>query len=254
MSKLLLACIAVWLSAAAAGAEDGCGAAKHLLSTEIALPRAAAAMAAHHQLTVAVSGTASSTLPGPDGARWAYPAQLEHALRQQLPSLTVKVINAAKQNQTATELLQQFDRLIVEDKPSLLVWQTGTVDAIRGIDPDAFRSALEAGIDKLQSAGSDVILMNMQYSPRTESMIPEDVYAETLQAVALEREIPLFDRFAIMKEWSDLGTFDLHSATKDPETAERVHACIGELLANFIVAGLDLGREADAGSPGKGEK
>jgi len=124
-----------------------------------------------------------------------------------------------------------------------VIWQTGTVDAIRGIDPDEFRTALNAGIDKLQGAGVDVILMNMQYSPRTESMIAADVYADNMRGVALEREVPLFDRFAVMKEWSDLGTFDLYAATKDPAMAERVHACIGELLADLVVEAVDLARE-----------
>jgi len=155
----------------------------------------------------------------------------------------VKVVNAAKQKQTAAEMAAEFDKLLADEKPALVVWQTGTVDAIRGIDPDDFRSALNTGIDKLQAAGADVILMNMQYSPRTDSMIAADVYSENMHGIALEREISLFDRFAIMKEWNDQGTFDLYAATKNPETAERVHACIGELLAAFVVEGVDLARQ-----------
>ena len=53
--------------------------------------------------------------------------------------------------------------------------------------------------------------------------------------VALQQEVPLFDRFSIMKFWSDEGTFDLYSATKKLDMAERVHDCIGRLLADFVI-------------------
>jgi hypothetical protein len=238
--------VLAYASVACAGLDPACAVAKHLVHADVGLPRAAATLDKHHELAISVAGTASSTLPGPDGARWAYPAQLEKVLNAQFKGLSVKVVSAAKQKQSAIEMVAQFDRLLVDEKPNLVIWQTGTVDAIRGIDPEDFRAALAAGIDKLQDAGTDVVLMNMQYSPRTESMIAEDVYAETLHAVALEREVPLFDRLAVMKEWSDLGTFDLYSGTKDPETAEQVHACIGQLLADLIIQAIDLGREAEA--------
>jgi hypothetical protein len=54
--------------------------------------------------------------------------------------------------------------------------------------------------------------------------------------VALQHETPLFDRFSIMKLWADLGTFDLYSATKKLDIAERVHDCIGRLLADFVIS------------------
>ena len=235
--------VAAYAGGAWAQPSDACISAEHAVHAQAGLPRVADAIDHAHQLAISVAGTASSVLPGPDGTGKAYPARLETALSGRLPGVSVKVVNAAKQKQTAAEMAAEFDKLLNEEKPSLVVWQTGTVDAIRGIDPDDFRSALTTGIDKLQAAGADVILMNMQYSPRTDSMIAADVYSENMQGVALEREIPLFDRFAIMKEWNDEGTFDLYAATKNRETAERVHACIGELLADFVVEAADLARQ-----------
>lgn len=235
--------VAAYAGGAWAQPSDACVNAEHLVHAQVGLPRVATAIDQGHRLPISVSGTASSVLPGPNGAGKAYPARLETALSGRLPGVSVKVVNAAKQKQTATEMVAEFDRLLADEKPVLVIWQTGTVDAIRGIDPDEFRGALNTGIDKLQAGGADIVLMNMQYSPRTESMIAADVYSENMQGAALEREIPLFDRFALMKEWNDEGTFDLYAATKNPETAERVHACIGELLADFIVEAVDLARQ-----------
>ena len=239
-----LVAIVMVASVAIAQSNESCAVAAHLAHAQAALPRAAAAIKTQRQLSVSVFGTGSSMLHGAGGRQEAYPTWLQAALASRLQGVTVNVINAAKQKQTAADMVADFDRLLTAEKPTLVVWQTGTTDAIRGIDPDEFRNALEAGIDKLQAGGVDVVLMNMQYSPRTESMIAADVYAENIQGVALEREIPLFDRLAVMKEWSDQGTFDLAAGSKDPETAEQVHACIGQLLADFVLEAVDLGQEA----------
>jgi len=121
-------------------------------------------------------------------------------------------------------------------KPALVVWQTGTVDAMQSIDTDQFKAALDSGIAIARSAGADVVLINAQYSPRTESMIALGTYAEIMRWVALQQEVPIFDRFSIMKLWADLGTFDLYSATKKLDIAEHVHDCIGRLLADLVIA------------------
>jgi hypothetical protein len=106
---------------------------------------------------------------------------------------------------------------------------------MQAIDTDQFKAALDHGIKLAHSAGADIILVNAQYSPRTESMIALGAYAEIMRWVALQQEAPVFDRFAIMKLWSDLGTFDLYSATKKLDMAERVHDCIGRLLADLVI-------------------
>ena len=80
------------------------------------------------------------------------------------------------------------------------------------IDPDDFRSAVDEGVVALQKAGADVVLMNPQYSPRTETMISVPPYLDNMRAVAQQHDVPLFDRFAIMHEWNDQGDFDLFGA------------------------------------------
>jgi hypothetical protein len=122
----------------------------------------------------------------------------------------------------------------------LVIWQTGTVDAMRSVDPDDFHGAVGEGVTALQNAGSDVILMNLQYSPRTETMISGSPYMDNMRAVAQEHDIPLFDRFAIMREWNEQGDFDLFSAVHGPELAKRVHDCIGRALSNFIIDAAHL--------------
>jgi len=42
---------------------------------------------------------------------------------------------------------------------------------MRSVDPDDFRTAVDEGVAALQKAGADVVLMNLQYSPRMETMM-----------------------------------------------------------------------------------
>jgi lysophospholipase L1-like esterase len=212
-----------------------CRVAENLIEPNFRLPRVARALAAKH-LTVLVVGAGSSQLPGSNGAANAYPARLQHALTQQLPGVEVKITTDVKAKRTAAEMVKALPAGLSANKPALLVWQTGTVDAMLGVDPDQFSQALDKGISIAHSTGADVVLINAQYSPRTESMIALGTYGEDMRWVALQQEVPLFDRFSIMKLWGELGTFDLYSATKKLDIAERVHDCIGRLLANLVIA------------------
>jgi GDSL-like Lipase/Acylhydrolase family len=233
MRRRLLLLALLLLAGGPAWAENpaDCRVAENLVEPSFKLPQVTRALAAKH-LTILAVGAGSSQLPAGN----AYPARLQQALAEQLRGVEVKVTTDVKSGRTAAEMAKTLPAALSTTKPSLLVWQTGTVDAMLGIDPDQFSQALEKGIKTAHAAGADVVLINAQYSPRTESMIALGTYVEDMRWVALQQEVPLFDRFSIMKLWGELGTFDLYSATKKLDIAERVHDCIGRLLADLVIA------------------
>ena len=220
--------------------QDPCAVPGYLLFGDSALERVSAAVQKTKEMKIAVVGTASSVLPGADGADNAYPARLEAALSRRLPGVKTTVVAYAKPRQTAGEMSKILQKLLLEEKPTLVIWQTGTFDALRGIDLEEFRANLASGVERLQGGGADVILMNMQYSPRTESMIALGGYADNMRWVAREREVPLFDRLAIMRHWNDSGSLDLYAATRDVALAKRAHDCIGRALASMIIDAAQL--------------
>jgi hypothetical protein len=228
--------LALLMVAAPAFAEDpaDCEVASQLAVADFPLPLVARALEAK-QLNILVMGAGSSSLPGPSGDKFAYPSRLQHSLIEKLPGVAVTLKADVKPKRTAVEMVAAMPAILAATKPSLMIWQTGTVDAMQAVDPDQFSSALDRGINIAHSAGADVVLVNSQYSPRTDSMIALGTYEEDMRWVAVQQEIPLFDRFSIMKLWGDLGTFDLYSATKKLDVAERVHDCIGRLLADFVI-------------------
>jgi hypothetical protein len=231
---LLLLAFAVLAGPAEAEHPAECRVAEHQIENTFRLPRVAQAIEAK-KLDILVLGAGSSVLPGPGGVKNAYPARLEAALAEKLPGVAVHVTTDVKAKRTAAEMVKMLPADLAATKPALLIWQTGTVDAMQGVDQDQFSQALDKGVNIARSAGADVILINGQYSPRTESMIALGAYAETLRWVAVQQEVPLFDRFSVMKLWADLGTFDFYGATKKLDIAERVHDCIGRLLSDMVV-------------------
>ena len=132
----------------------------------------------------------------------------------------------------------EFPKVLAAEKPNLVIWQTGTADAMRGVGTDEFQATLEQAVGKLRDGGADVIFMNPQYNPRSDAVIATAPYAEAIRWVALGNAVNLFDRQSVMRQWGELGTFDLLAATKSLDTAANVHECIGRLLADLVIQGV----------------
>ena len=240
----LLAAVAVALPARAEDAPAGpvgCDVSSSLLETDSALPKVTEAVKAGRPLDILVVGSRSSSI-GAD-ANSAYPMRMQAALKDKLPQVKVNISVEIQATKTAEEVSSGLVKLMEGKTPTLVIWQTGTVDAMRAIDPDDFRTAVDDGVVALQKAGADVVLMNPQYSPRTETMISVPPYLDNMRAVAQRHDIPLFDRFAIMHEWNDQGDFDLYGAHHGLDLAKRVHDCLGRALSTFVIGAAHLGPE-----------
>lgn len=242
LGLIMLAGLLTAVSARAENAPESCEVPDYLLASESALPKVADAVKSGHSLEILVVGSRSSTINAPVNTSEvsAYPARLQVALKEKLPSVAVNVSVEIQAKKTAEEIAPGLTKLMEGRKPTLVIWQTGTVDAVRSVDPEDFRAAVDEGVVALQEAGADVILMNPQYSPRTETMISVPPYLDNMRVVAQQHDVPLFDRFAIMRHWAESGEFDLFSAFHGVELAKRVHNCLARALAQFVIGAAHL--------------
>lgn len=225
---------------AAAPAQDTCEVPSYLTTSASSLTRVAKAIQERKKLEVLVVGSASSLLAGPDGPRMSYPARLEAALREKLSGVAVNVAVSVQLKKTAPEVEPMLESLAKERKPTLIVWQTGTADALKAVDPDDFRSAIDDGLTKLAEADTDVVLLNLQYNPRMETMMTVAPYLDNMRVGAEEHGVPLFDRFAMMRYWNESGRFDLFNTTHGLGLAKQVHDCLGRILAAFVIDAAHL--------------
>jgi len=216
-------------------AAPDCSVPAYLLTTDSRLGKVAAAVEDERRLDILVAGTASSSLPGTGEAARAYPARLEVALRERLPGVAVRVTAEILPKTAAEAMASRLPDLVAARKPALVIWQTGTTDTIRAVDLDDFRDAVDEGVAALREAGADVMLVNPQYSPRLETMVSLTPYLDRMRLVAQQHDVPLFDRFAIMRHWNEAGAFDLFGPVKGLEMAHAVHDCLGRALAIFML-------------------
>jgi hypothetical protein len=218
-----------------ARAEDAqtCEVPAYLLTTDSTLSKVADAIKHARPLNVLVVGSRSSTILSSEAS--AYPAKLQAALKERLPSIPVTLSVELQTGKTAEDVAAGLVKLVEAKRPTLVIWQTGTVDAMRSVDPDDFRGAVDEGVVALQNAGADVVMVNLQYSPRTETMISAPPYLDNMRVVAQQHDVPLFDRFAIMRHWNEAGDFDLFSNVHGTDMAKRVHACLGRALSKFVL-------------------
>ncbi|MDB5577457.1 MAG: GDSL-like Lipase/Acylhydrolase family protein [Bradyrhizobium sp.] len=243
LALLGLTVLAGFLAVAPARAQDApartqappsnCEVPAYLLTTESTLPKVENSVKSGRPLDILVVGSRSSTISTSEAS--AYPGRLQAVLKQLLPKAVINVSVELQIKKTAEEVAADLVKLVEVKKPTLVIWQTGTYDAMRSIDPEDFRGAVSEGVVALKEAGADVVLMNLQYSPRTETMISAPPYLDNMRVVAQQYDVPLFDRFTIMRHWNDSGDFDLFSPSQGLDLAKRVHDCLGRALAKFVV-------------------
>src|SRR5258708_7887120 len=118
-----VATAAMVLCAATVSAEpaDPCAVPGYLLFGDNLLQRVTAAAQKEKALSIVVLGGPSSSLPGPAGASFAFPARLEVALTRRLPDLKVSVATDIRTRQTAEEMVDTIDKLLADQKPNLVV-------------------------------------------------------------------------------------------------------------------------------------
>ena len=128
LGQAVAGCAVLVLCNAAAWAEpaDSCATPGYLLPTDSQLERVETAVKKDRALKILVLGGTSSTLPGPNGASFAYPSRLDATLRSRLPGIKVAVAAHTKARQSAADMADMIDQLRVDEKPTLVVWQTGT--------------------------------------------------------------------------------------------------------------------------------
>src|ERR1700739_4097695 len=111
---------------------QSCEVPPYLLTSESPLPKVAEAVKSGHSLDILVVGSRSSTIPSSEAS--AFPARLQAYLKERLPSVAVNVSVELQVKKTAEEAAADLVKVASDKKATLVVWQTGTVDAMRSVD------------------------------------------------------------------------------------------------------------------------
>ena len=233
LSGLLLAAF----PAPAAPRAPDCTIPAEILEDDPRLPELAQQLRQKHPITiVAIGGASTAGMASGNATEYAYPQRLQIILRQLYPEVPITVVNKGVSRQTTQEMVERFPHDVYALSPTLVIWETGTFDAARGVDVDVFAGALEAGLAGLREHKLETVLINMQYSRSTASVINFGPYLEAMQRLADVDGIYLFRRFEMMKYWAEHGIFSFAEvpAERRTELATEVYQCLADRLADAI--------------------
>jgi hypothetical protein len=129
---------------------------------------------------------------------------------------------------------------LLETKPNLVVWQTGTVDATLQADPTAFAVAVIAGRHMVRDAGAELVLIGPQFSRQAGALVEFRPYIEEMAHVEQGYGTPFLDRFSIMRYWADRGLVNLDGGRETwAASASFVHDCMGMFLVDVVLKAAD---------------
>lgn len=229
----------------AASAVVGCPAAPDMVAPEASagtMPRVAAALKTGRLDVLAIG---SATVLGARGrAEGSFPDRMVQDLRAAAPGVEIQLTVQGERGMTATAMLSLLQKELADKSYSLVVWQTGTVEAVRRLSADEFARTLDTGADAARAAGADLVLVDPQYSRVLQDHITLEPYRETMQQVARRHSAVLFNRFELIRQWVEAGQLDLETTAKPdrPKMAERLNACLGQALAQTVLRAAGLTR------------
>lgn len=112
---------------------------------------------------------------------------------------------------------------------------------MRHADPSEFHRMVEEGVNRLQRAGIDVILMDNQRSPRVMAAVDHIVLEDSLEHVARETGINLFSRSHLMDAWSEAGAnAGLFISPDGLHHNDLGYFCVSQVLARQIAAAVGV--------------
>jgi acyl-CoA thioesterase-1 len=193
---------------------------------------------------VDVLAVGSATTVGQDGNQGgvSFPYHMIEALHAALPQVDFQLTVKGARGMTAQEMLPVLDAEVAGHAYALVLWQTGTVEAVRGLRPDSLHAALEAGVLHIRARGGDTVLIDPNYSRALRANTEIDPYMQVLRQVAGLPGVVLFPRYELTRDWVQRGELDVEKAPKVERIAavDALHRCVGQALANFVLSSLHL--------------
>lgn len=261
--RLSVFILLAFLAGEAAAGTDRCAAADDVAGTAEPLPNVAAMLAPGKVLNILTVGSAtvfspeaslapgtvtsqalglSQAAPAPAGpvqtSERAFPSQMAKALQAAAPGADVRVTVRGGRGLTAAEMLGVLRTELAAHRYQLVIWQTGTVEAVRNLPPSDFAMVLAEGAELAQAAGADLVLVDPQYSRFLQTNANLDPYEQALQQASALPGVMLFRRYDLMRSWANEGQIDLERTSRADRqrTIETLHQCLGSHLAKLILS------------------
>jgi acyl-CoA thioesterase-1 len=166
-------------------------------------------------------------------------------LLKSFKDLNLTVVNRGVSGETAAATAERMKMLVAMEKPTLVLWQVGTNDALSRVGVEEFDDTVRDTLRWLKSHKIDIVLVGLQYTAKAQQDEHYQAIRERLTKVATEEGVLLVRRFAAMqflekvKGQATLVGDDLHHN-------DFGYRCMAEHIARAMVVSSFLSRKRDA--------
>ena len=211
------------------------------MAPPLALRHTQAALDTNREIVIVTIGSSSTAGWHSTDIAHSYPSVLQAALSAQLPQTHVAVLNRGVGGEDAAEMVQRLERDVIDAHPVLVIWQVGANAAVRRANPDDFQRLVTAGVQRLQRARIDVVLMDNQRAPAILASADHARIDKVLQTVAAQTGAGLFSRGALMDRWQASGHPYAEFVSSDGlHHNDMGYRCLGRAVAKSVLDGITV--------------
>ena len=133
-------------------------------------------------------------------------------------------------------MLARLKTDVLDEKPTLVIWQVGTNSVLRDQSVDQVSSKIDEGLEQIKAAGADVILVDPQYVPRVLAKPEAESMVTMIDKKARRFKVGVFHRFAVMRHWRETSAipFETFTAPDGLHHNDWSYACWAKLLSAGI--------------------
>ncbi|MGA2941612.1 MAG: SGNH/GDSL hydrolase family protein [Xanthobacteraceae bacterium] len=200
------------------------------------LVRTARQLVAGEPLTIVAIGSSSTAGAGASSPDASYPNRLAIELKRRFPTADITVLNRGVNGEETTDMMARFDKDVFAAHPQLVLWQVGTNSVLRDRPLQEHAEQMQRGIDRLKASGADVVLIDLQYSPKVIEASETLDMVDQIAAASKEKNIDLFRRFAQMRDWHDVQhlPFEAFVSPDGLHMNDWGYACWAKILSGAI--------------------
>lgn len=206
----------------------------------LSLPAVRAALRPGGQLEILAIGSGSIFGPPPGRIFDSFVYRMAQALKAAVPEAGITLDLYGGRGIAAETLSRDLAARLAARPAQLVIWQTGTIEALHHVSTAALAQALEEGRAAVLRAGAGLILVDLPYSRILRMHADLRPYEAVLRTEAAGPGVALFPRFELMRGWAEGGGIDLEHSRRAERllNARRLQVCLGRALAGEILAAL----------------
>lgn len=161
-----------------------------------------AGMSSKSQLRIIAFGSSSTEGIGASRPSATYPAQLQLILSHVMPKgRVVEVLNRGIGGEDVDDMMKRLQKDVIKPKPDIVIWQTGSNDVLRHVPLARFETETRAGIEAMQKAGAEVILMEPQWCPMLEKAGGAGAFSDAIRRIGRDMKVAVIRRSELMRKW-----------------------------------------------------